>query len=91
MFIKKVFDQIMNNVGEKYTNKKKIVYERDIWLIFVYNNPFMILMISEFKKESKEYKLYQILSFSKNIELFILINIFNSNIYNGIVTLTFYP
>ena len=22
MFIKKVFDQIMNNVGEKYTNKK---------------------------------------------------------------------
>ena len=51
----------------------------------------MILMISEFKKESKEYKLYQILSFSKNIELFILINIFNSNIYNGIVTLTFYP
>ena len=71
--------------------KRQVVYERDIWLIFVYNNTFLKLMISEFKKESNEYKLYQILSFSKNIELFILINIFNSNIYNGIVTLTFYP
>ena len=45
--------------------KRQVVYERDIWLIFVYNNPFMILMISEFKKESNEYKLYKILFFPK--------------------------
>ena len=35
MFIKKVFDQIMNNVGEKYTNKKK-QFMKEIYDLFVY-------------------------------------------------------